>query len=76
MMKKTYPRASNTWFEKNNKSLKSNRVVFRLDSGIRQEFEKEWLGPMLQQVQAIKSLALEVKNQYNYQKCRNETIKL
>ena len=40
---KTYPRASNTWFEKNNKSLKSTRVVFRLDSGIRQEFEKEWL---------------------------------
>ena len=40
---KTYPRASNTWFEKNKKSLKSNRVVFRLDSGIRQEFEKDWL---------------------------------
>ena len=40
---RNYPRASNTWFEKNNKSLKSTRVVFRLDSGIRQEFEKEWL---------------------------------
>ena len=52
-------------------------MVFRLDSGIRQEFEKEWLWTDASSGTTEKKLGVgKRKNQYNYQKCRNGNYKV